>query len=189
MAPGRVTARVGEAGRTAAATATAREAAKPAATPGDPGYLLETAERTIAAIDNVMPKINPLTAGFASLTKWIPGTPAANVSADLAPVAGNIAFNALTEMRRASPSGGALGQVSDIEIDLLQSVEGSVRQDQSPSNLVANLTKIRASMERIKKAAELDAAAVLPPGSPRIKVAPNATDALLDELLKRPGGP
>jgi hypothetical protein len=121
---------------------------------GEPSrYAQETAQRTIQAIDDVMPKISNMTAGAGSLMKMIPGSDAANVSADLSSVAANVAFNALQAMREASKTGGALGQVSERELDLLSAVEGSIRQNQSPENLKMNLQKIRESMTRFQMAA------------------------------------
>jgi hypothetical protein len=117
-------------------------------------YALETANRTIKAVDDVMPDINGWTAGWVgSALSNIPGTKAANVSAELSSVASNIAFNALQAMRDASKTGGALGQVSERELDLLSSVEGSIRQNQSPENLKLQLQKVRESMDRVRQAA------------------------------------
>lgn len=116
-------------------------------------YAIETARRTIQAIDDVLPKINNLTAGGGSLLKMVPGSEAANVSAELSSVAANVAFNALQAMREASKTGGALGQVSERELDLLSAVSGSIRQNQSPDNLKIQLGKIRESMARFQAAA------------------------------------
>ncbi|HYE17076.1 MAG TPA: hypothetical protein VEA69_01410 [Tepidisphaeraceae bacterium] len=120
-------------------------------------YGLDTADRTIEAIDGVLPKINAGTAGIGGslLAKTGLYQPAVDVSAELQTVAGNIAFNALQQMRAASKTGGALGSVAQEELRLLQSVEGSLRQDQSPANLKAQLQKVRASMERFKAAQAL----------------------------------
>lgn len=60
----------------------------------------------------------------------------------LVPISANIAFDRLTQMRRASQNGGALGQVSNFEIGLLQSSSGSLAQRQSPEFLVENLMNI-----------------------------------------------
>lgn len=124
---------------------------KPAPPPDDASsqYSIDSVNRTIAAISEVLPKITSTTAGpVGAIARRIPGTEAANVSAELATVAANIAFNALQQMRAASKTGGALGAISERELDLLSSVEGSLRQDQSPANLKAQLEKVRASMER-----------------------------------------
>lgn len=116
-------------------------------------YALETANRTISAIDEVLPKIGYATAGVGSMLRHVPGSDAANVSAELSSVASNVAFNALQAMRDASKTGGALGQVSERELDLLSAVMGSIRQDQSPDNLRKNLGLIRESQQRFVDAA------------------------------------
>lgn len=118
-------------------------------------YAMDTAKRTIQAIDEVLPDVNWKTAGaIGSVAKFIGGTEASDVSADLSSVASNVAFNALRAMRDASKTGGALGQVSDKEIDFLTSVEGSIRQNQSPENLRKNLKLIRESQQRFIDEAE-----------------------------------
>lgn len=121
-------------------------------------YALESANAIVAKVDALVPRIGVMTAGpIGEVLRHAPGTPAANVAADLESLASNLAFNELTKMRAASPTGGALGNVSDRETALLTSVVASVRQNQSPDNLRRNLAAIKASAERIKKAAEIDA--------------------------------
>lgn len=61
-----------------------------------------------------------------SLTANISGTPAATVSSLLKPIQANTAFNKLQEMRSKSPTGGALGAVSDKELQLLYSSEAAI---------------------------------------------------------------
>lgn len=124
-----------------------------AAPPKPSHYAIDAAQRTITAIDEVLPKISNMTAGVGSLLSKIPGSSAANVSAELSSVAANVAFQALQAMREASKTGGALGQVSERELDLLSAVEGSIRQNQSPDNLRKNLLLIKASMQRFMAAA------------------------------------
>lgn len=124
-------------------------------------YATDTADRVIAAIDEVLPKITSTTAGVLGSLGAKTGLyqPAVDVNAELQTVAGNIAFNALQQMRNASKTGGALGSIAQQELQLLQSVEGSLRQDQSPANLKAQLAKVRASMERFKQAQQRMSAA------------------------------
>src|SRR5690606_1509902 len=52
--------------------------------------------------------------------RFIPGTDAANAHAKLETLKSQIAFSVLQAMRDASKTGGALGQVSERELDLLQ---------------------------------------------------------------------
>lgn len=63
--------------------------------------------------------------GFGSGTaSAFGGTPAASVEALLKPVQANAAFSALQKMREESPTGGALGNVTERELELLFSKEG-----------------------------------------------------------------
>ena len=56
-------------------------------------------------------------------------------------------------MREASKTGGALGQVSNIELNLLQSALGALDAGQSPENMKAQLTRIKESVGRWQRAA------------------------------------
>lgn len=59
-------------------------------------------------------------------TSLISGSPGASVSALLKPIQANTAFNKLQDMRAKSPTGGALGAVSDKELQLLYSSEAAI---------------------------------------------------------------
>jgi hypothetical protein len=54
------------------------------------------------------------------LTGWVPSTPAYNLKRRVSTIQANLAFNKLNELREVSPTGGALGQVSNFEINLLK---------------------------------------------------------------------
>lgn len=73
-----------------------------------------------------------------------------NFEAELNTLKSNIAFGELTAMREASQTGGALGQVSDKEGQLLQDALGSLSMTQSPQNIQLQLQKIRDSINRWK---------------------------------------
>lgn len=111
-------------------------------------------------IDKAIGQISPLTAGPGALTAGVPGTPAKNLRETLNTIRANIGFDRLQQMRAASPTGGALGQVSEMENKLLQAVWGSLEQSQSPSQLRENLKKakitIQESWERTAAAYEQD---------------------------------
>lgn len=98
-------------------------------------------------IERVQPLLNQLTAGFAGtpLSK-IPGTEAKNVTRLLDTIRANLGFNQLQEMRDNSPTGGALGQVSELENRLLQATEGSLDQDQTPEQLIETLGFVQGSI-------------------------------------------
>ena len=72
------------------------------------------------------------TSGFiGSMLTSIPGTAATDVSALVNTIKANIGFDKLQAMRDASPTGGALGQVSNQEIEFLQSTLNNLKQNQS----------------------------------------------------------
>jgi hypothetical protein len=63
--------------------------------------------------------------GYDTLRHWS-GSPAATVEGLIQPITSNEAFNALAAMRAASPTGGALGNVTERELDLLKSSGGFI---------------------------------------------------------------
>lgn len=104
----------------------------------------------IGIIDEAIKMVNPFTAGVGAWSKIIPASPAKNLAAKLDTIRANVGFDKLSEMRADSPTGGALGQVSEFENKLLQSVLGSLEQDQSPAQLRDNLMKVKQAMESAK---------------------------------------
>jgi hypothetical protein len=97
-------------------------------------------------------------------TGWIPGTPGQKLESRLEAVRSNTAFKALTEMRMASPTGGALGAVSDREGKLLESVFGPLDRAQGDAQLsevlqtiIDNADAIAAAEDRWQRAKQLQA--------------------------------
>ena len=123
-------------------------------TPSDTSnaYASERTNRSIQAVDELLPKVSYGTAGVGSLMRGIPGTSALAFATQLKTLTSNIAFAELQAMREASRTGGALGQVSDKESELLQSVLGGLDQAQSPTDLREQLLKVRGSLERWRAA-------------------------------------
>ena len=95
------------------------------------------------ALNRVDPLLNAWTTGFGSYLKVLPTSDAKKVQNLLATIKGNIGFDKLQAMRDASPTGGALGQVSERELTFLQSVFGSLEQDQNAEDLRYNLGVLR----------------------------------------------
>lgn len=112
-------------------------------------------EQTYKALDNQMSLVDDTikdalknidwsTTGFiGGMAKRIEGTQAYNLGEMLETIRANIGFDKLQAMRDASPTGGALGQVSEFENKLLQSVRGSLQQGQSPEQLKKNLMRVQ----------------------------------------------
>lgn len=78
------------------------------------------------------------------------GTDATDLESVLDSIKAKIGFKELQDMRRESPTGGALGQIAVKELEFLQSVEGSLKQKQSPDQLRKNLQAILESASRLE---------------------------------------
>lgn len=109
------------------------------------------ADTVIQKVMDIMPTINGTNTGAASYLAGIRGTPQYNLAAQLDTIKSNVGFAALQAMRAASPTGGALGQVSEQENRLLQSTLASLDQGQSPDQLKANLTKVQLHFSNLKQ--------------------------------------
>jgi hypothetical protein len=85
----------------------------------------------------------PVTGIPGTIMKKIPGTDSHDFGEILDGIKANIGFDKLQAMREASPTGGALGQVSEFENRLLQAVYGSLAQSQSEPQLRYNLMRLK----------------------------------------------
>ena len=96
--------------------------------------------------------INP-TVGFgAKSMAGIGGSDAADLEAALSTVTSAIGFKRLQDMREASPTGGALGAVSERELSQLNAALGSISQSQSKKQLKKNLERIKKHYQNSVKA-------------------------------------
>lgn len=73
---------------------------------------------------------------------FVPGTDAFNLNQRLLTIKANLGFDRLQQMRDASPTGGALGQVAVQELNALQATVGSLEIGQDRKELNKNLNKI-----------------------------------------------
>jgi hypothetical protein len=88
------------------------------------------------------------TGAIGSRLANIPGTAAHDISQALNTIGANISFEKLQKMREASPTGGALGAVTEKELDLLRNSYSSLAQSQSEQQFKSNLGRVRAIFER-----------------------------------------
>lgn len=95
------------------------------------------------------PWYNPAVGFGAKVASAIEGSNATNVAALSKTVLANIGFDRLQQMREASPTGGALGAISDRELGTLQSVMGNLEQSQSIEQFVYNLDRLGQVYEEI----------------------------------------
>jgi hypothetical protein len=124
---------------------------------------------TAGIIDNVMNTLDTavkqtgtFTAGaIGTPLSFLPGTAAKDLASNLETIKANLGFDRLQQMRDASPTGGALGQVAIQELVALQSTVASLDNQQSPSQLKKNLNKVKGHYEKwrstVKKAMEQNA--------------------------------
>lgn len=97
---------------------------------------LVTAEKDWAPWDNT-------TGIFGNLMKNFPSSAANDVMANIKTIEAAVGFDRLQAMRDASPTGGALGQVSNIELDLLKSSLANLNQSQSKQQFLTNLAQVK----------------------------------------------
>lgn len=100
------------------------------------------ADRVINEVKDAKKLVSGFTAGAGSYLSAIPLTDAKDLSKRLNTIKANLGFDRLQQMRDASPTGGALGQVAVQELIALQSTIASLDQDQSPTQLKEALDKI-----------------------------------------------
>lgn len=117
--------------------------------------VVNKSEGVLGAITEALDLVSPLTTGFTG-TQFakIEGTPSYNLSKTLETIKANIGFDRLQEMRAASPTGGALGQVAVKELEGLQASIASLDQGLSHKKLKDNLLKIQTHYDNWKKAVQ-----------------------------------
>ena len=121
-----------------------RESAEPKS-PQQPVYM----QSVLDAIEDSLGLIkkdsfyNPVAGLGAETAVKLGGTDAADLEASLSTITSSIGFDRLQKMREDSPTGGALGAVSENELRQLNAALGSISQKQSPEQLEKNLKKIR----------------------------------------------
>jgi hypothetical protein len=104
----------------------------------------------IANARSIMKKSEmPVTGIIGSATKGIPGTQSRVLSGLLTTIKANIGFDKLQKMRAASPTGAALGPVSDFENRLLQAVVGDLEQSTTDEQLDRNLKRLDEEIYKI----------------------------------------
>lgn len=108
---------------------------------------------TITAIDSVLNRVaiqssdknpfNNVTGLFGSIMSAVPGTAAHDVKMDIQTIQAAVGFDRLQAMRDASPTGGALGQVSERELAQLNASLGALEQSQSREQFITRMKAVR----------------------------------------------
>ena len=79
----------------------------------------------------------------------VAGTASANLNELIKTIISRIGFDELQSMRDASPTGGALGQVSERELDQLNAALGSLGRMQSKDQFLRNLARVEEEYQYI----------------------------------------
>ena len=108
-------------------------------------------DNAIELIDEILPRVNILTAGFLTPAISQPGSPAFNLKKDIDSILAFLGFNELATMRDNSPTGGALGQVAVRELELLQAAKANIENSQSPKQLRRNLDRLKRILTEDRK--------------------------------------
>lgn len=122
------------------------------------------------------------TTGLGGLLRDVPASSQRQLRNRLATVQSNIGFDKLQEMRESSPTGGALGQVSEREIDFLQATRGRLDQLSRPADIMQALEEVEASLGRLQEvrriAYERDHGRI--PGESQTNIRPTTSTTLPD---------
>jgi len=105
---------------------------------------------TIRQIKEIYKGVSPGVGGAASALRFVPGSDAWNVDLLLKNIQGNIAFKTLADMRKASPTGGALGSVSEMELQMLANSLGAVQQGLEEKIFTENINRIEKNIKKTK---------------------------------------
>lgn len=138
------------------------------------------ANTAITAIDSVLNGIKEAGIIERTVLSKVPGSLARDLENSIETVQALIGFDALAQMRAASPTGGALGSITEKELRYLQSVQGSLDPLQSTATLKKNIESIRKSFARIRAINSVDTT----PEEYK-KQFPDATEDELNEIRAR----
>lgn len=94
------------------------------------------------------------TTGWGELLARLPASESRTLQSLLDTAKAIVGFETLQAMRDASPTGGALGAITERELAFLQSVQGSLDQGLSSDILLRNIQAIAASVERWNQAVQ-----------------------------------
>lgn len=148
---------------------------------GSAESVIKNTEVVLGKVKEAEGLIGAGTTGVGSYLSVLPGTSAKELSTVLGTIKARLGFDQLQQMRNASPTGGALGTVSNRELASLESAVASLDQGLSPKALRENLKQIETSYKNWQESAM----GKLPPERrPEVKTDTSA-DALVNKYLNK----
>lgn len=115
---------------------------------------IDNAVRVIDTVNKAEKLVGPLTTGMGGVLAVIPSSDARKLQNTISTIKANLGFDRLQQMRDASPTGGALGQVAVQEINFLQSTVATLDQLESASDIRDALSRIKEHYSNWKTALE-----------------------------------
>lgn len=103
----------------------------------------EIVDRKITQALSMLEENGRWVAGYGSYLSGLPESDARDFQATIDTIKANLGFEELQQMRENSPTGGALGQVTEREIAYLQAIQGNLDTAQSPEQLANILREIQ----------------------------------------------
>lgn len=103
-----------------------------------------TADTVLSSVSKALGQVSPVSSGLiGGVTTAIPASPSKNLQSTIATIKSNLAFTELAKLKAASPTGGALGSISDKEEELLSSTVANLDVGQSSKQLTQNLQAVQ----------------------------------------------
>ena len=138
---------------------------------------ISKADIVVNKVDEALGKVGFWTTGLtgdirSTMVGRATGSGAYDLDKTIDTIKANIGFQELADMRAASPTGGALGQIAVRELEFLQAALGSLDKGQSQAQLTENLKAGKTHYQNWKNAVENDKTAqpnVAPSAAPAIK--------------------
>ena len=128
---------------TAAAAAQEEQASKTASDKDSTANVVNDAINEALNIANQDSLLTPIFGPTGALAGKLDGSQRANLEAFMKPIEAQTAFGTLAAMRAASKTGGALGAISEKELELLKAAQGALSRSQSKEQFIRNLEKFQ----------------------------------------------
>lgn len=107
------------------------------------------AVEAINSVENILASDSATTGALGAASALVPGTKAYDLRAHLQTVKGLIGLDKLQQMRNASPTGGALGNVTEGEHRILQNAVAALDPNMSHDEFARNLSIVKMLMSDI----------------------------------------
>lgn len=112
---------------------------------------MSAADIVIGKVDEALKHLGGWTTGVkGAVTSKVPGSESYVLGRTIDTIKANLGFDTLAAMRAASPTGGALGAVSNYENHMLQSTVAALDQGLPQAELEKNLKEVRQHYQNVK---------------------------------------